>query len=201
MNKWKLFIPALLACLSVLGQKTTSPDRYITERFIDSTGREVVKIMVPGKPPDGFRMPPADPADASFSLSNVPAYDWSFGCSATSAAMMAGYYDRTGFTNMYAGPTNGGVAPMDNSVWGTVTINGEVRAQCPFSATRNGLDGRTTRGHVDDYWVQYGHAGPDPYITNGWTQHTYGDCTGDYMKTNQSAYNSSDGSTWFYNYL
>jgi len=69
-----------------------------------------------------------------------------------------------------------------------------------LSATRNGLDGRTTRGHVDDYWVKYNSSSSDPYIINGWTQHTYEDCTADFMKTNQSAYSNSDGSTTFYFY-
>ena len=34
------------------------------------------------------------------SLTGVPAFDWSYGCSATSAAMLFGYYDRTGYSNM-----------------------------------------------------------------------------------------------------
>jgi len=102
---------------------------------------------------------------------------------------------------MYTGPANWGFMPMDNSSWGTVVINGETRDQCPLSATRNTVDGRTTRGHVDDYWVQYGSTANDPYIVNGWTQHTYSDCTGDFMGTNQSALGSSDGSTTFTYYV
>ncbi|NTV83124.1 MAG: hypothetical protein HGA23_02345 [Bacteroidales bacterium] len=89
---------------------------------------------------------------------------------------------------------------MDNSVWGTVVIGGETRSQCPFSATRQGLDGRTSRGHVDDYWIVYGNGGPDPFIVNGWTEHTYGECTGDFMKTNQSVYGNIDGGTTFWYY-
>ena len=49
----------------------------------------------------------------------VPAFNWVFGCSSVSAAMIAGYYDRNGFPNMYTGPTNGGVMPLDNSSWAT----------------------------------------------------------------------------------
>jgi len=158
----------------------------------------LVKVTIAGKPPSNYRAPVAHPTDNSIYLNNVPAFDWSFGCSATSAAMFAGYYDNMGFSNMYTGPTNGGVMPMDNSSWGTVVINGETRSQCPLSATRNNVDGRTTNGHVDDYWIKYDNTDPDPYITGGWTQHTYGDCTGDYMKTNQSAFNNTDGATSFY---
>ncbi len=35
-------------------------------------------------------------------LGNMPSYDWVFGCSAVSGAMIAGYYDRTTYPNMYA---------------------------------------------------------------------------------------------------
>jgi hypothetical protein len=117
--------------------------------------------------------------------------------------MMAGYYDIIGRTNIYAGPTNGGVMPLDNSSWPDTVINDETRSQCPLSATAEGLDGRTTKGHVDDYWISYGSPGPDPWVINEWTQHDYGDCTGDYMFTNQwdaSMNMNTDGSTsfWFY---
>jgi hypothetical protein len=93
---------------------------------------------------------------------------------------------------MYTGPTTGGVMPLDNSAWGA--------GECPLSATHNGYDGRTILGHVDDYWIAYGSTLPDPFITGGWIEHTYGDCTGDYMKTNQYNYSNTDGATTFYNY-
>jgi len=192
-----LFMPGIIA---MQGQVTQIDPGYIVDHFTDSTGQEIIGIVVPGKPPDDFRMPPAEPTESSFTLSHVPGYDWSFGCSATSAAMMAGFYDRTGYTNMYSGPTNGGVAPLDNSVWGSVVINGETRKLCPISATRDGLDGRSIYGHVDDYWISYGNTNPDPYITNNWPQHAWGDCTGDYMKTNQSFHQNTDGSTTFWYY-
>ena len=131
----------------------------------------------------------------------VPAFDWSFGCSATSGAMIAAYYDRNGFPNMYTGPTNGGVMPIDSSVWPDwVDGAGKTYGQCPLTASHLGLDGRATRGSIDDYWVAYGSTAPDPYITNHWTEHTYGDAIGDYMRTSQSAFGNSDGSTVFYNY-
>ncbi len=90
--------------------------------------------------------------------------------------------------------------PLNNSVWGSIVINDETRKQCPLSATRNGLDGRTIRGHVDDYWIEYGSTDADPFISNGWTEHINGDCLGDYMKTNQSGYSNTDGGTRFYYY-
>ncbi len=177
-------------------------EKYIVSREPDplNPGNEIVGIIVPGRPPENYRAPVAVPNKSAITLSNVPAFTWVFGCSATSAAMIAGYYDNTGFPDMYTGPTNGGVMPMDNSVWGTEVINGETRAHCPLSATSEGIDGRATRGHVEDYWVMVDHSGPDPFITNGWTEHTWEDCTADFMGTNQSNWNNSDGGTMFSTY-
>lgn len=201
LKRQALFIVLLGGCFQISAQfQAKSLEDYIISRTTDTTGKEIIGVIVPGIPPKNHREPIAYPTRSASTLPYTPAYDWSFGCSATSAAMAAGYYDNNGYSNMYTGPTNGGVAPMDNSSWGTVIINGETRSQCPISATRNGLDGRMTLGHVDDYWVQYNSSSPDPYITGGWTQHDYGDCTGDYMGTNQSALSNSDGATTFYFY-
>ena len=68
----------------------------------------------------------------------------------------------------------------------------------PLIASHNGLDGRSTRGSIDDYWISYGSSASDPYITGAWTQHAWGDAIGDYMKTSQSAHGNIDGSTSFY---
>jgi hypothetical protein len=104
--------------------------------------------------------------------------------------MMMGHHDRSGYVNMYSGPANGGVCPLTNSVWGY--------GECPLSATHMGYDDLATRGHVDDYWVSFGDAGPDPYIVNGWPEHAHADCTADFMGTNQSKYGLTDGATLFY---
>ena len=114
--------------------------------------------------------------------------------------MIAGYYDRSGWPNMYTGPTNGGVMPLDNSSWPTWSDGYDTYPNCPLVASKNGVDGRTTRGSIDDYWVRYESTTADPYITGGWTQHAWGNAIGDYMKTSQSAYSNDDGSTTFYNY-
>ncbi len=186
--------------VSVSSSSQQIDEKYVIRRFTDITGKQVECVIVPRIPPKDQRMPPAVLTFETVNIPEVPAYDWSFGCSATSAAMMAGYYDRNGYANIYTGPTNSGIAPLDNSVWGTVTINGETLDQCPLSATMQGLDGRLNKGHVDDYWVHSNSTDPDPYITNGWIQHGYDDCTGDFMKTNQSAAGNIDGSTMFYFY-
>ena len=130
----------------------------------------------------------------------VPAYNWVFGCSSVSGAMIAGYYDRNGFPNMYTGTTDGGVMPLNNGVWPTWSDGIDTYPNLPLAATHDGVDGRVTRGSIDDYWVSYNSAAPDPYITNSWTQHAWGEAIGDYMKTSQSAFSNSDGSTTFWTY-
>jgi hypothetical protein len=161
-------------------------------------GQEVDQVVISGppKPPPGtFRetieLLEAAPASGINLITSIPAFDWSYGCSATSAAMIAGYYDRNGYPDMYAGPTHGGIMPMTNAYWGG--------GECPLSATHKEKDGLSSLGHVDDYWITYGSSADDPYIDN-WDQHTHADCTGDFMKTNQSAYGNDDGSTTFYSY-
>ncbi|MCD4796659.1 MAG: C39 family peptidase, partial [Candidatus Cloacimonetes bacterium] len=170
--------------------------KYIIRTFIDEEGNSIDEIIVPGRPPEHHREPVVklpDPAtsDAINILSNVPAFDWCYGCSATSAAMIAGYYDNGSYSNMYTGPANGGVVPMNNSTWGS--------GECPLSATHQGYDGLTVKGHADDYWSDYGST-VDPYYGN-WTEHGYEDCTADYMGTNQyQNWQNTDGSTTFYYY-
>ena len=169
---------------------------YLKRTFWEN-GKQIDEIVVPGRPPpfpvESISPPQSDPQAGINVLSLVPSFTWCYGCSATSAAMMMGYYDNHGYPNMYAGPANGGVCPLNNNIyWG----NGES----PLSATHIGIDGRTIRGHVEDYWSPSGSSGPDPYIVNGWPEHTQGDCTGDFMGTNQSKYGNGDGGTtfWFY---
>jgi hypothetical protein len=141
--------------------------------------------------------PVPDIAGVSAQL-QVPGYDWYMGCSATSGAMIAGYLDRLGYGNFYTGPTDAGVMPTTNSSWATFTdVNSDIYRVCPLTGSRNGWDGRVTRGSSDDYWIQYNSAADDPWITNGWVEHSWGDAIGDYMKTSQSSYGNVDGSTTF----
>jgi hypothetical protein len=198
MKHFVLFIMVLLVpTLGSTQQQNAAKEREEKNcRLIPGTNLKMK--LIPGVTPGTLNMPVVTsfPITAKV-LDDVPAYDWSFGCSPTCAAMLAGYYDRGWYPDIYTGPTNSGVAPLDNSIWGTVVINGETRSQCPISATRNGVDGRLTRGHVDDYWIKKDNIDPDPYITNGWIQHSYGDCTGDFMFSSQSAFGNKDGRTPF----
>jgi len=110
--------------------------------------------------------------------------------------MLFGYYDRKGYSNMYGGPTNGGVFPLTNAIWGS---SSEGDGQCPLTASQNGLDGRTTRGHKDDYYYGYGSAS-DPYYSF-WSEHAPKDSIGDFMGTNMyKSFSNTDGSTTFWNY-
>ena len=189
------FVFAILMLFGqILFSQAKIPSDYIIRTFIDENGKSIDEIIVPGRPPANHREPAVELPEPSRNvniLSNVPAFDWSYGCSATSAAMIAGFYDNDSYPNMYTGATNAGVIPMDNSVWGS--------GECPLSATHQGIDGLSVRGHVDDYWHEEGST-TDPYYGN-WTEHNYADCTADYMGTNQY-YNCQniDGSTSFYQF-
>jgi len=194
--------------MTVVGLQSLLPvlagtNPYLMETF-EENGNTIDKIVVPGRPPTIKMQAAAVPAinlSAGINvLSNVPAFTWCYGCSATSAGMMMGYYDNIGYTNMYSGPSNGGVCPLNNETyWGSTEWTSVTCGECPLVATHKGFDGRTTRGHVDDYWIDYSESVvTDPYITDRVAEHTQGDCTGDYMGTNQSKYDNSDGSTTFY---
>ncbi|NTV83668.1 MAG: hypothetical protein HGA23_05135, partial [Bacteroidales bacterium] len=202
-------IPGTLFLFSgfALGQQFGDYRDYIVDTVVSDDGRVAYGIKVPGKPPDHYRAPAAVYTRSTKTIPLVPAFDWSFGCAATSAAMIAGHYDNFGYPQMYMGPTNCGVMPMDNSIWPDTVINGDTWDQCPLSATCMGLDGRLIPGHVDDYWISYNSVGPDPWTVAGGgsgVQHTYGECTGDYMKTSQWLVSADsinlDGSTMFYSW-
>jgi len=126
-------------------------------------------------------------------INGVPTTLWTYGCSATSAGMIFGYYDRHGYPNMYTGPTNGGIAPLTNLGQGA-NPSSPIPGACSIIATQNDFDGRTIDGHVDDYWIANSEEGPDPWETSG-IEHTWGDCTADFMGTNQWKwdYIDSDG--------
>lgn len=131
-------------------------------------------------------------------LGDVPTSRWTYGCAATAAGMVLGYYDRNGYSEMYTGRRNRGVAPLKNLGNATALI-----------ASKKGRDGNRSFGHVNDYWRAYGSSGPDPYETAGRAEHTP-DCVADFLGTNQWKWDyysdgevdfNVDGSTalWAYN--
>lgn len=199
-----VFIPTAAIAREAAGT-TVAAFKSITRLTLDN-GAVVDNVIIngPPAPPPGFEaqrrpvMLPKTSLGAGVASITVPAYRWVYGCSAVSAAMIAAYYDRTGFPNIYTGPANGGVMPLDDSLWPTWSDGPATYPGNPLVASKNGLDGRTSPGSIEDYWVQYYSDIVDPYISGGWTPHTWGDAIGDYMKTSQSAYDNSDGTTHFY---
>jgi len=172
----------------------------------DGTQLSADLINGPSEPPDpvaweASRVSVSSLDRAATLLPSFPSYSWVFGCSAVSGAMVAAYYDNNAYPNMYAGPTNGGVMPLSDTAWPTWLDSVNHRyPNNPLIASHNGVDGHSGNGSIDDYWVSYFSSANDPYLTNGWSQHTWGTAIGDYMKTSQSAYGNEDGGTLFWNY-
>ena len=163
-----------------------SPMRVRT--VVAGDGRAIDQISFSGRPPKDFRVEPAKGGPTRSAVADVPAFLWAYGCAPTAAAMLIGYYDRRpAWPKMYTGPSNGGLMPLDDASWGG--------GECPLSVTHQGIDGRVKFGHVDDFWVGYGSAIPDPYITGSWAPHEAADCVGDFMGTSQSAFGNTDGAT------
>lgn len=173
----------------------------IEMRFADSPPDrpDSVTIFIQAQP----MMAPGDVV-----IGDVPTSTWTYGCSATAAGMLFGYYDRNGYPNMYTGSTNGGVAPLTNLGQGD-NPNNPIAGACSIIATQSGFDGRIGNGHVDDYWIGYGEEGPDPWEVNGTSEHKWNGCTADFMGTNQWKWSSNsdatkdfntDGSTVWFSY-
>ncbi len=182
-----LFVLMLASAAILPGLKS----EYVVSTLPGPDGRLIGRISVPGIPVEKrVPGPVATPTRSAVVLQNVPALDWCYGCSATSAAMIAGFYDRTSHPNVYSGPTGGGVMPLNNISWGS--------GECPLSATHQGYDGLAGPGHVERFWTN--STGPDPFGSGDPTGTYYG-CTADYMGTNQNWWGNSDGSTTFYFYL
>lgn len=116
-------------------------------------------------------------------LTEVPDYEWHAGCFGTASGNLAGFWDRHGMTNFYAGPTGGGMAPLRTT--------GGIRA---LWASEAGVDGRPSNqpGHMNDYWVSYESTAADPYVTAGRAEHTP-DCIGDFIGLSQKKWANMAG--------
>ncbi len=184
--------------------ETPSSEYFSLRTIVLEDGKSVDEMIIngPPEPPPGYELErtPVDLPESRGTVKtlSVPAFNWVFGCSAVSGAMIAGYYDRNAFVEMYTGPTNGTMMPLNNSVWPTWSDGYKTYPNLPLAASHNGVDGRTVKGSIDDYWVKYLSTAQDPYVTGGWSQHSWSSAIGDFMKTSQSAYGNKDGSTTFY---
>jgi hypothetical protein len=196
----------LICGIIIMGLTAGAYAVKVNRTLVDANGNLIDEIIVDGRPPKVLPEPNRDlpkekvPGVINY-LDNVPSYSWCYGCSATSVAMQAGYFDNNGYPDFYTGPANGGVQPMTNAVWNAQASHTDT-AECPVSASAQNVDSRSIKGHADDYWSSY-LSTVDPYYGN-WTQHVISDgqpCTGDYMGTNQwYNFQNEDGSTTFYNY-
>jgi len=73
---------------------------------VNTFSQQVEMLTINSIPPETYRAPKyvPDEANGDVYLQNTPIYDWSYGCSSTSAAMLVGYYDWHDYLNMYNGP-------------------------------------------------------------------------------------------------
>ena len=73
------------------------------------------------------------------SITDMPDYAWYAGCFGTAAGNIMGYWDRHGFPNFYAGPTNGGLAPLNTVSNAPVRswMKPYPRSQAPASLSRD----------------------------------------------------------------
>ncbi|MBP7050241.1 MAG: hypothetical protein KBE65_04430 [Phycisphaerae bacterium] len=123
-------------------------------------------------------------ATESSILPNTADYDWWYGCSATSAGMAMGYYDRNGYAGLsYSNLVAGGVA--EASTHGGVMGTWEYLAQYAIASP----------GHAADFYSGgYEASGDDNYTGRAF------DCLADFMGTSQDACGNSNGGTTFYYY-
>ena len=199
--KRTLLIMAAAFSLSHISLASQSQDvsPYIVARYLASNGKTVVAVKTTQSPKRPSNIAPniVRSLPATAVTLDVPAFDWTYGSSITSAGMLFGYYDRNGYPYFYTGPTNDGVCPLTNAVWGHSTYGSVTSGNCPIVASKKGIDSRTDNGHVDDYWKALDSTA-DPYFSGGWTQHSPLDCAADFMGANQyQNWNNIDGATTF----
>lgn len=136
-----------------------------------------VPTVIGGPPPELMPTsvmdgPSPDSLMSATTLAGVPAAMWYYGCSATSAGMLFGYYDKNGFSNMFAGE-----------------IDDRIDSASELSLI-------ATPQHVAAYWQSYGSTGPDPWEAGG-VEHAWAGCTADFLGTNQWKWDWNGGGADF----
>jgi len=107
MRHWKVYKG------NVIKENKIHHRNQVMETWISENDDILLKILVPGSPPpEAYDSAPASINRNSVILEGVPATTWCFGCGPTSGQMLAGYYDRNGYANIYTGPANDGVFPL-----------------------------------------------------------------------------------------
>ncbi len=99
----------------------------------------------------------------------APNYDWWYGCSATSAGMLMGYYDINGYSGFtYENLVPGGVAEMNTFGNPGALVNGIIASP----------------GHIADFWVAYSKCEDCGFADPMAQGHAF-DCLADFMGTSQ----------------
>jgi len=132
--------------------------------FADEVGSDAGEVVAPSGLMAAQSAVALPYGDGSVILPTFPRLFWSYGCVPTVGAMICGYYDNSGFPDMYK-DVNGAAAvfptgtwPSDNAIFlktypdGTKDSVDMYPSRCVLSATEKGVLGRTENGHVDDYW-------------------------------------------------
>lgn len=108
----------------------------------------------------------------------APDYDWYYGCSPTSAGMLAGYYDRYGYGGLsYGNLVPGTVAESSTYGPGTYAVNDIIASP----------------GHIADFYNGPRYASGDD-TPSGRSPNSLAD----FMGTSQDAYGNSNGMTTFW---
>lgn len=122
-------------------------------------------------------------------------YDWWHGCSATSAGMAVGHYDREG----YNGATYGNLVPGGTAELSTFGMTDWSALVDPVVASTGHCNdfysGDMTDGGTEPPGGAYKVSGDD--VAKPW--HSF-DCLADFMGTSQDAYGNVNGATTFYYY-
>lgn len=131
-------------------------------------------------------------------LSNCPDYDWWYGCTATSAGMLMGFYDYSSYGGLfYDSLIPGGVAELNSyngQGWNTgQDSDGDTSPDLLCNKAIASAD------HIADFYTGYGNSGDDP-LASGRTRPDDFDCTADYMGTSQDSVSNTDGGTTIYNF-
>jgi len=127
-------------------------------------------------------------------LPSSPDYNWWYGCSATSAGMIMGYYDRNGYGGYsYDNLVPGGIAELSNYGNPGAIVNQAIASTGhQYDFYNAATYGTNTGGGPGN---GYGQSGDD--LSAPW--HSF-DSLADFMGTSQDAAGNSNGSTRFYYY-
>lgn len=172
---------------------------YTTQDYQMSDGSMLQRTQIhgPSQPPFPRLVQPMASEQTSAlanTLTNFPSFNWEFGCSAVSAAMIAAYYDRGSYFNLWE--DSSAAYPLTDTGFGTWTdAANTVYPNNPLVATRLGLNGLTQYGMIDDLWINYLNTAPDPYITAQRTRWITSTAIGEPMHTSKSTKGNLDGGT------